>query len=237
MNDIDIPDGFLRFSDAVNRFAQGIWGGLRRPAPLRSITPKNRRKVSLGFGPWVQEAGKRLRAAASEGKVVVYIFVGAQTSESNLDPNPVVLPTVVLSRLIPARESLPDRAIRPSLRIAGGDTKLFRLLQFGVLLVRAKEFSDWYRSERAKGRWPSQRSRRKRTEGRPSKQTESLRNAIKSDMREEKTSIAAARRRLVAMGRSDLPSEDTLARLVDQFYMETGEPEFRRTKRSRRQQT
>ncbi len=52
-------------------------------------------------------------------------------------------------------------------------------------------------------------------------------------MRERKTSIPRLRRHLLELGHSDVPSEDTLARLVDELYTETGEPAFRRAKRSR----
>jgi hypothetical protein len=225
--DVIIPDGFIRLSDAVSRLAQCIWGGLRRPAPLRDIPPKLKRGVSVGFGPWTEEAGRRLRTAAAEGELTVYVFAG--------DSNPVAVPREVLSRMIPRRGGLPDRPIRHSLKIAGGDRRIFELLQAGVLLVRAEGFNKWYRSERAKGKWASQRSTKKAREGRPSKQTDKLRNAVITAIREEKISVALLRRRLVAMGVTDVPSADTLARLVDQLYRETGELEFRRTRHSREQ--
>jgi hypothetical protein len=37
VDELIIPDGFLSFSDAVNRLAQGIWGGKRRPAPVQAV--------------------------------------------------------------------------------------------------------------------------------------------------------------------------------------------------------
>jgi len=43
-------------------------------------------------------------------------------------------------------------------------------------------------------------------------------------------------RLLVASGRSDVPSQDTLARLVDQLHRETGEAALLRTPRARRKQ-
>jgi hypothetical protein len=234
MEDEIVPDGFLRLSDAVNRLAQGIWGGMPRPAPLRAIKPEHKRGGSLGFGPWKEEAGKLLRTAATEGKLPVYISGVSQPTINNSDPQPVVLPTAVLSRMIPTRGGLSDHPIRISLKIAGGDQKIMKLLQVGLLLVRAEEFNKWYRLERAKGKWPSQRSRLKRREGRPSKLTDALKKAIFAAMREQKISIAELRRRLVASGRTDVPSLDTLERMVDQLYRETGEPVLRRTRRFRR---
>jgi hypothetical protein len=119
-----------------------------------------------------------LRAAATEGKLAVYIFADVQPSVTNLEPNPVFLPRDVLTRMIPARGTLPDHTIRPSIKIAGGNAKILKLLELGILLVGAEEFDIWYRSEQVKGKWPSQRSGLKKRKGRPSKQTDALRNAV-----------------------------------------------------------
>jgi hypothetical protein len=58
-----------------------------------------------------------------------------------------------------------------------GTRKLFALLTVGLLVVRTSDFDVWYQSERAKGRWPSQRSKLK-INGRPTKQTDRLRDAV-----------------------------------------------------------
>lgn len=73
----------------------------------------------------------------------------------------------------------------------------------------------------------------KKKEGRPSQQTDGLRNAVAAIMQEGKITTAELRRRLVSSGRTDVPSEDTLARVVDELYRETGEARFRRRKRAR----
>jgi hypothetical protein len=115
------------------------------------------------------------------------------------------------------------------------------LLTVGILVVREGEFMPWYRSERSKGKWPSQRSRLKRGGGRPTKQTEAIRNAILELVREGawngKASIAKLHRLFVNSGRTDVPSPDTLARLVDRLRHETGEPGFLRPTRSQRKRT
>jgi len=105
------------------------------------------------------------------------------------------------------------------------------LLVRGILLVLKKEFDDWYRSQRTKRRWASQRLTKKRSGGRPSLQTEALRGAVLSIMRESKLSMAELRRRLVAAGHAGVPSSDTLERLVDQLHRQTGEENLRRIKR------
>jgi hypothetical protein len=69
----DPPEDFLRISCAVNRLSDGMWGGLRRPDPVAAIK-QDQKKLSLGFGPWGEKAGRRLRAAAVRGKLTIYVF-------------------------------------------------------------------------------------------------------------------------------------------------------------------
>lgn len=195
------------------------------------IRPEHRKVGSLGFGPWREEAGKLLRTAVIQGKLGVYVSPVGAAAIKNYRPEPLKVPCDILRRMIPQRGSLPDHIVRPSLKLTGADEKIFDLLRNGVLLVHAKEFDHWYRSERANGKWPSQRSNRRK--GRPSKQTDGLRAAVMTLMREQNTSIPELRRRLIAFGRTEVPSLDTLRRLVDRQYRETGEPALRRTKRFR----
>jgi hypothetical protein len=193
---------------------------------------------------WIEatiSTGRRLTAAAIAGELPVYLF-----PESNPPPNaptellhsirkPVVLSTELLKSLVTTRNTFPDHPIqswaKASMRIAGDDKKLYWLLKAGIMLLRVKELDIWYRKQRAKGRWPSQ-TQRVRKIGRPSVGTQGLKDAIIVALREDKTGMAELRRRLEADGRTDVPSPDTLARLVDQLHRETGRPELLR-KRSR----
>ncbi len=186
----------------------------------------------MGFGPWKEEAGKLLRRAAIEGKLALYISAEYRSESERLDRHPVVLPPSVLARMIPVRETLPDHPVRNSLRIACADLNIFKLLGSGILLVRAEEFTAWYKAERVKGKWPSQHLRRR--EGRPSKQSAALRKAALAVIDEENTSIAEVHRRLVSSERTDVPSADTIRRMMDRLYRETGDPKLRRMKRPRR---
>jgi len=166
---LSVPDGFLRFSDAISRLAEGMWGGLRGPAPMRAIKRAikriEKREASIGFGPWREQAGQRLTAAVKKGRLAVYVFAEPQAlfksralaRRSPQELGPVAVPMNVLARLSTTRGSLPDHPIRPSIKTAEGDEKLLGLLT--VLVIRAGDFDVWYRSERAKGKWPSQRSR------------------------------------------------------------------------------
>ena len=250
MSDPQVPDGFLRLSDAVNRLASGMWGGLPRPVPVQTIK-QTARKLSLGFGPWRQQAARCFRAAALEGAPVVYA-VGADTrASSNIRSltreralrkiEPVVVPAKVLGRLLSSRGGLPDHPIRPTIKTADGNETLFALLDGGLLVVRKSEFVAWYRSERRKGKWASQRSISRIGSGRPTKQIESLRNAVLAFVHDgawnAKDSIARLHRLLVGSGRSHVPSPDTLARLLNQMHLETGEPELFRIGRKRRKRS
>jgi hypothetical protein len=44
----DVPADFLPLSRAIDRLANGIWGGLQRPEPVASIK-QEQKKLSLGL--------------------------------------------------------------------------------------------------------------------------------------------------------------------------------------------
>jgi hypothetical protein len=241
LTDSTVPDGFLRFSDGVNRLAEGMWGGLTQPFPVRGVKRASK-KASVIFGPRREQAGRRLTAAAIAGELPVYLFPesnppsNAPTELLHSIRKPVIVSTALLKSLVTTRNAFPDHPIqswaKTSMRIAGGDKKLYWLLKAGIMLLRSEEFDIWYRKERARGRWPSQAPRVRKI-GRPSVGTRGLKNAIIEALHQRKTGMAELRRRLEADGRTDVPSPDTLARLVDQLHRETGKPELLR-KRSRR---
>src|SRR2546430_202195 len=120
---LSVPDGFLRFSDALSRLAEGMWGGLRRPAPVRAIK-RIQKRASIGFGPWREQAGQCLTAAVKNGRLAVYVFAEPQAlfksralaRRSPQELEPVTVPVSVLARLSTTRGSLPDHPIRPSIK-------------------------------------------------------------------------------------------------------------------------
>src|SRR6516225_7659968 len=103
---LSVPDGFLRFSDAISRLAEGMWGGLRGPAPVRAIK-RIEKRASIGFGPWREQAGQRLTAAVKKGRLAVYVFAEPQAlfksralaRRSPQQLKPVTVPVSVLARL------------------------------------------------------------------------------------------------------------------------------------------
>jgi hypothetical protein len=72
MRDVKAPDGFMFISDAIARLANAMWGGLRRPVPVR-VMKRTYKRASIGFGPWREQAGQRLRIAAMDAELAVYV--------------------------------------------------------------------------------------------------------------------------------------------------------------------
>jgi hypothetical protein len=157
---------------------------------------------------------------------------------------PTVVPTLVIARLITSRGGLPDHPIRPSIKTAGGNDQLFRLLVSGVLVVRESEFHAWYKTERARGKWPSQREAmkergpmKKPRRGRPSKQAQARDHVLhlaQNGKWKASEGIAKLRKLLLVRKVSSVPERDTLTRLVDQLYRETGHQALHRMPRRRR---
>jgi hypothetical protein len=243
----DLSADYLPLSEAVNRLTEGMWGGVPRPEPV-ALIKQSYKDVSVGFGPWREKAGQLLRGAAVKGKLAIYILAKNKvrsddhdlTGDASVKPEPTYVPVSAIKRLILSREILPDHPIQPSMKTAGGNENLFALLTIGLLVVRASDFDAWYHSERAKGRWPSQRAKGKKN-GRPTIQTEALENAVLALVNDLKWSgkdrIATLHRMLVASGRSDVPSPDTVARLIDQLHGKTGDIRLLRVARVRQKQT
>jgi hypothetical protein len=241
------PQGYLLLSEAYARHHAGVWGGFQSFPPAQALRKKH--ISSVGFGARRTYAAQPVTAAVRHGNLRVYVI-----ADPNLEPNidrpkwpvastkePVIMPADVLRRLITPRDMVPDHAICPTSKTAGCDSNIYVLLRVGALVVHEREFEDWYRSQRSKGRWPSQQSRSKRIPGRPTKQTETLRNVVLTLARDQawkvKDGIAKLRSLILERGEpKDVPSADTLERFVSRLYLETGDPAFRRVSRVRKKQ-
>jgi hypothetical protein len=255
--DAPVPHGFMRLSAAVNLLASKMWGGLKRPMPLAHIRESFRelakpagkevsvvkklvgeelsvgKELSVGWGPWREQSGRRLRKAATQSELTVFVIAVA-----GADPVPV--PATILERLIPSRRGLSDRQATVALkavRAGGGNERLYALLRDGVLLVRENDFRVWCESEKCKGKWPSQ-GKKKRRKGRPSRQSDDLRNAISARVNDERwdgrMGIPSLHAMLTGSAGFAVPSEDTLRRLVNRVFAETGDARFRIPTRRRR---
>ena len=230
LNQYQLPPGYLRLSDAMKRLSAGVWGGLKRATILRGLT-----RNPPAHGRWREYAAKRFTNALLNGKLKVFVVAEPQLESDESSPpppptkDPVAVPTNVLKRLIGWRNAIPDHAMRPTLKTAGNNPQLYVLLTVGVLVVQEEEFKRWYKLERARNKWPSQRSSTRPRRGRPMK-----RDTVRSDVIAlvqkgiwcASDGISKLRRLLLANDSNYIPSVDSLRRLVDQIHAETGEPQF-----------
>jgi hypothetical protein len=233
-----VPEGFLSLSSAANVLESKMWGGLPQPKSVSDIKEQLGKKLSLGSGDWRKEARQRLRQAATESELSVFVIAVAGAE-------PVLVPAKVLEQLITSRGGLSDHPAPLTLSVVikgGGDERLYALMKTGILIIKCKEFEAWCRLESRKGKWPSQkwrpqRSRSKRPEGRPPKQTKPLRDAVLERVNEGKWNgpmgIPSLCQQLASEGKEI--SERTLLRLIKDLFKETGDSRLRiRERRKRR---
>ena len=126
-----VPQGYLRISEAYDRHLAGMWGGLEQPVPVQAFKAKF--KSSARFAGRENYAAQRLTAAALDGKFSIYVVADPKLAPSIDHPraappptkDPAIVPISILRRLMTWRDKFPDRAIRPTIKTTGGDSKLF----------------------------------------------------------------------------------------------------------------
>jgi hypothetical protein len=229
---------FLRLSEATTELERAIWGGMRRPAPVAKLTHQEK-KISVGWGPWTQQASEAVRSAILEHKLALYVCpedqLSAMPAEEGTSTFSFSIPPDVFSRLLAPRGITPDRPHRSTWKTTNDDKQLLARLQKGVLILRREEFNEWLMVERAKGTWPSQSTRRKNPIGRPRRNgvTTAIRILVNEGKWNAAQSVARLRRLMIDAGREAVPSEDTIGRVVDRLFRETGEACFRRRLKSK----
>lgn len=203
-----------------------------------------------GFAPRRKSVSKSLNKAFLAGNLALCVMADKAAFRERYKQvptwaeKPIPLPTELLGCIFVGDDHgrIPATfAIRPSRKLAGSD-RLFAVLNCPhQLVVREVDFRRWLRSERRKGRWPSQgrayATPKRNPVGRPRKLNPALKVAILSAGQENTWNgarpISELHRFLVSRG-VNVPSVDTLARLVDALFAETGEPWLRRRRRVRR---
>lgn len=225
------PGGYLLISAAVRRLSRGMWGGINRPVALDEVRrlPEVGKRAKVGFGPWRERAAERFRAAACGGELPIYAWPEPSRDDPAVDscPRPIPVPLEVLKSLRPLRGGLPhgiDQLNHSLIRQRVLCQSLFARLLASKLCVSASEFADWYSRERERGLWPSQRERKRPRRGRP-RSYESIKDPIQAHANagswNTEMGIPALQKMLVAEGRS-VPSHDTLTRIIDELFDETG---------------
>jgi hypothetical protein len=211
---------------------EGMWGGIKRPAAIREIKLVSPR-LRVRSGKWRKTAALRLRHAVRTGELPLYV-AGPEG-----DAEPLQVPSSITSRMIWASGHVSDHMVRtPRAWLRDGlvSADLYERFCTGTLHVLEAEFDKWFRSERARGLWRSQLTRRKPRRGRPRKRDEKLRQwiigAVESGGWTAAKGIPALSRYLRSLGR-DCPSDDTLTREVDELYRETEDSRYRRRTRAK----
>jgi hypothetical protein len=232
-----IPSNYMLLSSAVASLEDGMFGGMARPEMVRQVK-NDLPRLPVGFGPRRQEAAGRLYGALVAGELPVYVEFGPKMTDRS---EPQILPVgpTILKSLPRSRGGLPDRAVRvPTALLSTGaiDRELFRALSAGRLLLRQSEFENWYARERQRGKWPSQRGRKQRRVGRPSKHT-ALHTSIIALVNSGRwdgnnNTVAELTAMLLENGRAPV-SHDTVARAVDHLFQERGDERLRRQARKK----
>jgi hypothetical protein len=229
-----VPNGWIRVSSAISRLQGAMFAGVRRPLMVGEFK-KSWPRASIGFGPQRQKSAETIHRAILCGDLPVHVL-GRASHEDDTTLLPV--PTAVLAKIPKARGCVPDHCFRisPSLVREGIlEGKTLVAMLHGPLLLDDMAFKRWYESERRKGKWPSRRGSKHRSAGRPRKQTDALRNRIQTIVNagewcgEDKVSVL--HRKIFAGSHEPTVSHDTLARVVDDLFIETGDAQFRRRRR------
>jgi hypothetical protein len=241
--DRHILAGYLSLRAIEKSLDRRIWAGFGRAELAKGALGEQTGKGSIGFGPRRERVATSLKAAFFAGELTLYVAADEARfrERGNEVPSwakePVPVPKELLGHVFVKGRLSSTFAIRPSRKRAGND-RLFALLNCGHLVVREKDFKRWVQSERCKHRWPSQKDAQRAPVGRPKRLNARVEKAILEIAREQvwigdRDPITKLHGLLNKKG-IDVPSVDTLVRIVDELFATTGEPELRRRRRSRR---
>jgi hypothetical protein len=221
---------------------------------VKIVTDSQKRDLSVGFGPWRESAARNIYKAAIAGKLRLYLVLGKLLNPGeDIVGNPELVPSDVLALVIRTRGGFPDHPTRVrSPRPSNSPSTLAYQLVHGTLVVEQSEFASWYERERRKGRWQSQAGKATK-QGRPprtstepwieriskcvnlgrwiARRTTTYAPNDSTPLAEPKTGISALAMLLVCDGYHDIPSDDTLARIVDHIFMMTGDSRYCRRRR------
>jgi hypothetical protein len=225
---------YLLISKAVERLESGMFGGaVTRSEPVKAVKDKAPR-LSVGFGPQREAAASVILKATLAADLSVHVIT-RPTAEGSC--RWLVVPADVLQCFPRVRGGLPDHLVRQPISLLRNKSiapDLFAALSASALHLQRAEFEAWYNNQKGLRRWPSQRTSKKPRRGRPSMQTDHILNLIKALVAEEKWAAPDGIAKLVELLASKgAPSRNTLRRVVDQLYLETGNPKYRIISRKR----
>ncbi len=234
------PAGYLRPSQARDILVKRMFGNL---PPTKGVQRLREQGIRAGAGEWRERAAQDIRKAVLDGQLTLRVVSAAGETEEPL--------TIEQARsLIPSRGGFPDVPYRLSIalvRLGVFELELFSQLNLGagLLAFLADDFEKWCEKPEVRRRWPSHRTARKGSPkpspkgGKPAKYREPLRNAIIARVTggewNASMPLTALKELLNQRSRlTPLPSADTLARRVDELFVETGDKRYlRRLRRAR----
>lgn len=217
---------FLPISEATFFLQKGMFGQKNLPNIVVEARKKIGPKFLAGVGQWREQAAACILTAALAGKLKVYV-----TYEPDQKKFEIVSPNT-LKLIVPVRSALPDHPTRIAYPRSG--PPLIRLSR-GALFLSKSEFECWYRAEKAKRKWPSQEGASKRPIGRPRVSADwraRIKHLVEGGEWSAQKSIPTLKKSLAASEFGEAPpSDDALARIVDELLKETGDDRYRRKRR------
>jgi len=247
-----LPQGYLSLRQIENSLDRRMWAGFGCAKIARQFLEDRHEtgKRDAGFAARRKRVMASLKRAFFARKLTLYVLADEDSFRERYKQvpswakKPVALTKELLGRVF-VKESngriSGTFAIRPSRKLGGSDRLFVVLTCAHQLIVRECDFRRWFRSERRKRRWPSQGMAyaipKRKPVGRPSKLSPALKFAILKAGREKAWTSArpiTELHRLLSGQGLNVPSVDTLARIVGTLFAETGEPWLGRRRRVRR---
>jgi hypothetical protein len=230
MGSVDIE--LLLISEAVSRLESGMFGGVKHPELVLKVKEQEP-ALDVGSGPRREDASRAIYKAIMDEKLAVYVL--QHSSEKQSESAPLEVPKALLQQMIRARGGLPDYAIRPeTLSYQRTTGRLESALRQSALYLQVEQFDAWYKKNRKKRVWRSQRSSNKPRIGRPKEDARAINLVIdlvnSRVWSAQNNSVAELVRLLVEKG--EKLSRQTVKRVLEHLYKETGECEYRKTPES-----
>jgi len=172
--------------------------------------------LRVNFGAQRKETRTQIWRAGRAGKLRIYAILA-----DSLEPQ--VLYPEILACIIRVRGGLPDDVGRlvSFKKLVPASRALYFGIRDSILAVNEQEFERWRTGKHKEGKWASQRSKKetKKQRGRPRVRDNDLRTQILVCLRDDRWTgrdgIPALKKILDSiLGRTNVPSEDTLARIV-----------------------
>lgn len=215
-----VESNLIPLSEATLSLEQSMYGSLSRPQLVVEAKQKFKRS-SIGKGHWRRMALAAIAKAVRHGKLRLFASPSIDSVDRTFE-----VPRSVFALVI-GQNSLFDHVHF----IAGGkelkklspnhQTIATKLPGCALYLLR-EQFLEWKQNEKAKGKWPTQfgKTKSQKSKGRPRSEWPKWHNLIDQAVNGNKWNLDAgipALRKFLQSQHADVPSEDTLRRIVKHY--------------------